>query len=200
MAFNLSILLVFSCLSLNLVLQTGVGVSAITVGLDNPLRRGLYQWFILFVVTILVWTIFTVVLYPLGLGGLKYFLLFPSAAVLTFAAEQIVPVTIYGSRQRAYQQALQRPPEFQADSAYSGLAVVSTLLTMIIASNFVEALILAAGFSSGVFLTIILTKAINERLSCEKAPALLRGMPLVLISMGLLSMIFIEVAEVLMNH
>jgi electron transport complex protein RnfA len=53
-----------------------------------------------------------------------------------------------------------------------------------------DALILAAGFFIGYMFSMAIILEIHKRSSIEPVPSALRGAPLLLISMGLLSLVF----------
>jgi Na+-translocating ferredoxin:NAD+ oxidoreductase RnfA subunit len=80
-----------------------------------------------------------------------------------------------------------------------GTAFVASFITLVIASSFSDALVIAFSLSLGNFLPAIMLRSIYERSTIEKRPAILKGLPLFLISMGLLSLVFSSAASVLLK-
>jgi electron transport complex protein RnfA len=180
---TLIFLAVFSGLSSNLVLQFGLGMGGISAKRDKgggPLFP--FQLGLLFAAVLLLWAFFIYIVSPLGLGLFEYVLLFPLSAVVCIGLELLTL--------RLFPRLFSPPPLFNPVSAYEGLAVVSLLLTLHLAVSFVEAAVLSLGFSLGIFLSILILNEIRRRSVMEMVPDFLRGSPLVLISMGLLSLIF----------
>ena len=79
---------------------------------------------------------------------------------------------------------------FSAFSAYEGLVLASLFLTANLALTFFDALILSFFFAFGCLMALFILREIGRRSALEEIPIYLRGIPLMLISMGLLSMIF----------
>jgi electron transport complex protein RnfA len=79
---------------------------------------------------------------------------------------------------------------FSALTAYDGLALASLLLTIQLAVNLGEAVLLSFFFALGCLTAMFILGEIRRRSLMEWVPHSLRGSPLVMISMGLLSMIF----------
>ncbi|MDR1949541.1 MAG: hypothetical protein LBQ38_09120 [Spirochaetaceae bacterium] len=186
----LVVLVVFSGLSLNPLLQFGLGIRNFETEGQKPVRYALFQWIVLFVTVLLLWLFFTYILSPLSLGFLEYLLIFP----LTVAAGQ--------GFEMAARRVIPPPadqPKMPVISAYDGLAIAALFLTLRLASSFAGAVVLSLGFSLGSFLSARILNAIYKRSSTEKIPPVLRGMPLLLISMGLLSLICSSVAAILLR-
>jgi Na+-translocating ferredoxin:NAD+ oxidoreductase RnfA subunit len=72
-------------------------------------------------------------------------------------------------------------------------------LTGRMALNFVEALCIIFGFSLGYLLSSLIVGAIAKRAEVEKVPATLRGAPLVLISEGLLALVFSALTGIIIH-
>jgi electron transport complex protein RnfA len=86
--------------------------------------------------------------------------------------------------------------QFFAFTAYDGLVPVSLLITLALADTFAGAAVLALFFALGNLMAIIILNEIRRRSSLEWVPRFLRGSPLILISMGLLSLIFASAAGI----
>ena len=63
-----------------------------------------------------------------------------------------------------------------------------------VARNFVDATALSLGFALGIALAVAIISEIRRRSAMEAVPVPLRGGPLALIAMGLLSLIFSSTA------
>jgi electron transport complex protein RnfA len=77
-----------------------------------------------------------------------------------------------------------------------GLAAAALFITLNTASGFIEAAALSFGFALGILLAHIILGEIRRRSMMERVPRFLRGSPLILVSTGLLSMIFSSAALV----
>jgi electron transport complex protein RnfA len=75
-----------------------------------------------------------------------------------------------------------------------GLTAAALFLSLHLASGFIEAAVLAFGFAFGILLALLILGEIHRRSEMEAVPRFLRGSPLALISMGLLSLIFSSAA------
>jgi electron transport complex protein RnfA len=188
---SLAALAVFSGLSLNLLLQLGLGIRDFGAQPDRPVRFSLFQWAMLFLLVLLFWLFFTYILSPLALGFFVFFLLFP----LTAAAGKGFDLL-----KACFFPALNAEPRlFSAMTASDGLIIAALLLTLRLASSFAEAVVLSLGFSLGGLFAILILKSIHRRSFLEKLPPFLRGLPLLLLSMGLMSLIFSSAAAILLQ-
>ena len=185
---------VFSGLSLNLLLSFAIGAAG-TAGDGLPkgqTRREipLCQLGFLFVSVLFLWVIFNYVFSPFWRGFSVYFLFFPLSALvctgLELIREQVFPIIIpcLGSTRKV----------FSAFTAYDGLVPASLIITFLLAGDFLSAFVLALFFAIGNLAAMLILNEIRRRSTLEKVPRYLRGSPLVLISMGLLSLIFTSAA------
>ena len=185
---SLAALAVFSGLSINLLLQFALGIGGVAGGFSPGTQRELPlgQLCILFLSVIFLWAVFTYVLPPYWRGFSEYFLYFPFSALvcmgLEFAVEWIFP--------HVFARMGKLKKVFSAFTAYEGLTPMALLLTLILAVNFAGAVVLALFFSLGNLSAILILNEIRRRATLELAPRYLRGSPLILVSMGLLSLIF----------
>jgi electron transport complex protein RnfA len=202
---NLIILAVFSGLSLNLMLQMGLGIRDIGFHPERIVRNTLFQWGILFFSVLLFWLLFSYVLSPLALGYLEYFLLFP---LITAAGKGFKALNrrflLLGTQPAAWIptpliEKLSAAELFPAVAAHDGLTIAALILTLRLAGSFVEAAVLSLGFSLGGAAAVLILRDIHRRSSLERLPLALRGRPLLFISMGLMSLIFSSVAAVLLR-
>ena len=179
---------VFSGMFLNLILQFGLGTGVLMGGL--PRRINWFQWAVLFLSVLILWFFFARVLSPLSLGFFEYPLLVPLTSLVCRGLE----AGCVGFRKTRPDTAL-----FTPGSAYNGLALAALVLTLTLARSFREAAILSLGFSLGALLAVLILNEISRRSSMETVPRFIRGAPLILISMGLLSLIFSAGAVFFLN-
>ena len=175
-------------LSFNLILHFALGIQGIAAGEERSDPIPLFQVGVLFVSVLILWFIFSYLLSPLAFGFLEYVLLFPSGALACMGLETLcirfIPSMVPDSK------------FFAADSAYNGLAMTSLYLTLHIAGTPREALILSLSFALGSLLAIFLLHYIRKRSALETVPPHLRGRPLMLIAMGLLSLLFTSLTTI----
>jgi electron transport complex protein RnfA len=176
---QLAALAVFSGLAMNLFLQCGLGMRA--AAREGETQVPLFQIGLVFVSVLLLWILFS---YILPLGFFKYLLLFPLSALVYAALERLF-----------FRFFLKKPaPPAHSFCFCDGLTAAALFLTLHLASGFIEAAVLSLGFSLGILLSLLILAEIRRRSRMEAVPRLLRGSPLALISMGLLSLIFSSAA------
>jgi electron transport complex protein RnfA len=186
----LASLAIFSGFSLNLLLQfalgtAGAAIDSLPAGSAGRRRLPFFQFFVHFVSVLFLWVFFTHIM-PSRWGGFsEYFLFFPFSALVCmgseFLGERFIP----------------RPPSasgsflkvFSAFTAYDGLVPVSLLITLTLAANFTEAFVLVLFFVLGNMAAMLVLYEVRRRSEMEWVPRHLRGSPLILVSMGLLSLI-----------
>jgi electron transport complex protein RnfA len=187
---------VFSSLSLNLALQFGLGMRGLSAGRRKNHPVPFLEAGVIFLSVLILWLFFTFILAPLQLGFFWYILLFPLSALVCTLVEWLLAQLV---RFLAAKVIYQDPPPkgekrsrrlFRGISAYDGLVPLSLLLTLNVGFTILEAAVLSFGFALGILLTSLILKEINRRAGMEAVPRFLRGDPLTLISMGLLSLIF----------
>jgi electron transport complex protein RnfA len=188
---NLLSLFVLSGLSLNLIFQFAFAINGVYTGLGSPIRNLTFQCVLIFITDLVLFLVFTLILNPLALGFVKYFLLFPLCALVLYALDVFIPKIIH-----VEVSAGKKDPFF---SSFCGLAIAASLITLQLASSFTEAFVLSFGFSAGSFFAFVVLRAVYNRVIIEKKPRMMRGIPLMLVSMGLLSLIFTSTAIILLN-
>jgi electron transport complex protein RnfA len=176
---QLAALAVFSSLSMNLFLQCGLGMRRAVQDGGKPLP--FVQVGLLVLAVLILWVFFS---YLPALGFFAYLLLFPLSALVYAGLERLF-----------FRLVLKRKfPQPQVCFFCDGLAAAALFLTLHLASGFIEAAVLALGFALGLLLSLLILAEIRRRSRMEAVPRFLRGSPLVLISMGLLSLIFSSTA------
>jgi electron transport complex protein RnfA len=172
---------VFSAFCLNLFLCFGIGIRELVSRERSPAFHIYYPWGILFVVTSVLWLFFErfqalagwfpgfLMIYPLSLfSGLGL-----EAAMFKF-----------------FPRLGENPRVYRIGSGYNGFSLAALFLTMQLAVTFGEALLFSLAFSGGAFIAYLIIKEIQKRSFWEAIPHSLRGSPMLLVSMGLLSLIF----------
>jgi electron transport complex protein RnfA len=218
----LAALAVFSGLSLNLLLQFGLGIRELVdlAGSRSPARKRDWGgatspgWIVVFLTALILWFFFTYTLIPPAFGFLESFLILPSTLLVSTTLNMIFAYFFPGGKITLKPAFLRERPLFAlqrlikragisgglfSDSSCNGLALASLFISLRLALSPAEALALTLGFSLGTLLAAIILREINRRSSLEAVPKSLRGAPLTLISMGLLSLIFSSVSAILLR-
>jgi Na+-translocating ferredoxin:NAD+ oxidoreductase RnfA subunit len=188
------LLAVFAGLSMNLILQFGLALKGIAFDDTIGREKLLIGSGILFVTILLLWLIFTFARSVLFLGFLEYVLLFPVSALAVFCLEYVTnrfivrespPLPLFG--------------DSLCGGTFSGgaLAGAALFIMLNVAGNIVDAIALALGFSGSVALVFVIVAEIRRRSRMETIPHWLRGGPLALIAMGLLSLVGVSGALML---
>lgn len=185
MSSLVSLAVLSGCL-LNLPLQWGIGIREIFVERKGRFGDTLFEAVLLFVSILIQWLLFAFVFSPLALGALVYFLPLPMSAALALC--------VNAALKKMSPQAYDKHGQALAFSYRSGASLASLFILLSLAGSFTEAVILAMGISLGVFFATIILRAIHFRIEREKVSAFVRGMPLLLITMGLLSLALSSVA------
>jgi electron transport complex protein RnfA len=178
-------LLIVSGLFLNLPVQFGLGLKEIWNERNESVLVAFFECLILFLSIFIQWLLFTYILSPLNLGFFKYFALFPLSLSISTGFELLCNLVIP-----------KKPGHIFSFSAITGLAPAAVIIMLFLADSFAGALLLGMGFSAGAWLSILLLKAMRIRASTEKANVLFKGLPLALISMGLISLVWMSAAIV----
>jgi electron transport complex protein RnfA len=176
---QLAALAVFSSLAMNLLLHCGLGMRE--AAREEDKRLAFLQAGLVFVPVFFLWAVFSYVLF---LGFFAYLLLFPLSALVYAGLERLL-----------FQAVLKRDaPGIPAPGFSGGICAAALFLTLHLASGIIEALVLSLGFACGVLFSRLILAEVRRRSRLEAVPRFLRGSPLTLIAMGLLSLIFSSAA------
>jgi electron transport complex protein RnfA len=171
-------------------------------------------WIVVFATTLLLWFFFTYALTPSVFGFLESFLILPLTLIVSTVLNLVFVYFFPGGKITLKAAVRLERPSFAfrrliksaglsgglfSGSSCNGLALVSLFMTLRLALTPAEALALTFGFSFGALLAALILREINRRSSLEAVPESLRGAPLTLISMGLLSLIFSSVSAILLR-
>jgi len=176
----LLLFLIYSCLSINLVLQCGLGIKGVVESKGSMDLTTLIKAGIIFTSIIILWFFFSRILYSIIPGIYIYILLFPLSSVCYSGLEFLIFKFIIKN-------------EIKEESIISfpaGITAASVFVCINLGNSFVEVLVLSFGFTAGIFLINIIIREIRYRAALEAVPVYLRGKPLTLIAMGLLSLVF----------
>ena len=187
---------VFSGLSLNLLLQFALGTGSVAGDhlhkADEKRKIPVAQFSILFASIIILWLFFKYILPVFWMGFSEFFLFFPLSALvcmgLEFLVERLLPKIInkFGGFKKT----------FTSITAYDGLIPASLMISFTVARNFLDILILALFFTLGNMVSMLILNEIHRKSALESVPKYIRGSPLILISMGLLSLISASMAGI----
>jgi len=173
-------LAIFSGLSLNLLLHFALGTAGIAAEGEGKRKLPLFQFVIMFVVVLFLWVLFSVIFPSYWFGFSKYFLFYPFSALLCIFFERIGRAVFTSPDSKM----------FRSITGYEGLVPFSLFLTITLAANFTAAVIVSSFFTLGNLTAILILNEIRRKSALERVPSFIRGSPLILISMGLLSLIF----------
>jgi len=178
----LALFVIFSGLSMNLMLQCGLGIegAASSSSGGKGIMGALVKLVIIFISVLLLWVFFAKIISAVSAELFVYVLLFPVASMAYDGIEYVFCHFILEE-------------EVEKDcyiSFCNGITAAALFVCLNIAASFVQAAALSFGFVSGIFLSFIIIKEIRRRAVLESVPRHVRGRPLILISMGLLSLIF----------
>jgi electron transport complex protein RnfA len=186
-------LVFFAALSLNLVTHFATGIKELVARERTQAVQIYYPWVILFVSTALLWIFLARVL--VFSGGIFGFVLVSPLAILGCMGLEKLFFDCFSQKFKAGEN----PGLFSAGSSYNALSAASLFLTLRFALSFADALCLAFSFSSGGLLAFLVIKEIQKRSFLEAIPHGLRGTPVLLISTGLLSLIFSAASVILLK-
>jgi electron transport complex protein RnfA len=187
---NILLFAVVSGLSMNLVLQCGLGIRSITIAKQSGTRRFLVSLAVMFLSNSILWVVFTYVLSIFSLGFYTCILIFPASSLVSFGLEHLARRFIprCGGEGNSFR-----------DHFHNGLTAAALFITLQTASGFGGALILSLGFAAGVLVAHVIIGEIRRRAAFEAVPQFLRGRPLTLIAMGLLSLVFSAASIILLR-
>ncbi len=150
--------------------------------LDSAIGMGLAVIFVLTVAGAVTWLISNFILLPLQIGYLRTI-----AFILVIAAlVQFVEMVIQKTSPALYQSLGLYLPLITTNCAVLGVAIIN----IDEGYNFLEALVFSAASAAGFALALIIFAGMREQLALSDIPKPFQGMPIALISAGLLSLAF----------
>ncbi|MCL2174930.1 MAG: hypothetical protein FWB73_02680 [Treponema sp.] len=178
--FPVLLLLIYSAFTINLLLQCGLGIKGAVESKIEINISTISKICIIFITVIVLWLFFSKVVFALLPGLFIYILAFPVGFIVYDALEYFV--FRYLIKKNVNSEDFINFP--------SGITSVSVFLCIMLANNFLQALVLSFGFTSGIFLITLVIREIRKRAALEAVPVFLRGKPLALVTMGMLSLVF----------
>jgi len=174
------LLAVFSAFTMNLTLQCAIGLKKASESENYKAITTLYKLSLIFIIVILLWFSFSKILYSLFSGIFIYVLLFPVSYIVYEGLEYLL-----------FRYLLKNEKKDESFVSFpGGITAVAVFLCLNISGNFLETAMLSFGFTFGIFLVLMIIREVRKRASLEEVPLFLRGNPLILITMGLLSLVF----------
>ena len=171
-------LIILSAFTMNLTLQCALGINASN---KKPGRMlALIKLGIIFLSVILLWAVFSGIISSAISGIFIYIILFPVGFMVYDGLEFLVFKYILKT---------DRNEECSVNFP-GGITAVALFVCINLANSFIAAAAMSFGFTSGIMLVLLILDEIRRRASLESVPCFLRGKPLVLISMGMLSLVF----------
>ena len=175
---SLALLGIFSSLSINLVTQFGLGMAIVVQ--PQKYKMPFIKTALAFVTMLLLWLVFSKILPYYSIGLLGYVLCFPIAALIYSGFKKIIFSIIRK----------EKDGNDESNMTNDALLAASLFIMLNISGNFIEAVSVSLGIAIGFLLAIFIIREIQYRSEMEAVPQFLRGSPLIIISMGLLSLIF----------
>ena len=176
----MTMLIIFSAFTMNLMIQCGLGIKGIAESKKYCLITTVVKLGIIFVVVILLWLLFSRIIFSVFPGTLVYVLLFPVSFIVYEGFEFLF--FQYISKKDTNEESFVNFP--------GGITAVAVFICINVANNFLETAVLSFGFTAGILLVFMIIREIRIRAALESVPRFIRGKPLVLITMGMLSLVF----------
>jgi len=183
------LLLIYSGFTINLVLQCGLGIRGVADSKSSFNLSALIKISLMFLSIIFLWFFFAKVIYSLIQGVFIYIILFPVSVLVYEGLEYLI-----------WRFLLKKDEEDVSFISFaSGITAAAVFICINLSNSFTETVILSFGFSSGILIVNLTIREIRRRAALEAVPVSLRGKPLVLIAMGLLSLILTTSSLLLFN-
>lgn len=177
----LVIFIIISAFTMNLTLQCALGVKGIAESKNYALTVTFIKLGIIFFTVVLMWFMFSIIIFSIIGGIYIYIIIFP-VSYMTYSLLEYFIFSYLLKNKKDESECLISFPE--------GATAAAAFLCVNIADSFLEAIMLSFGFTAGILLVIFILTEIKNRAALEAVPAFIRGKPLVLISMSLLSLVF----------
>ena len=176
----LLLLFIYSGFTINIVLQCAIGIKGVAESRKAVDLQSVIKALIIFFTIVSMWFFFSRIVYLVIPGIFIYILLFPVSALVYSYLEHII-----------IRYLLRKEMESESIISFpGGFTAAAVFICINISNNPAQTVMLAFGFTSGIFLVNFIIIEIRRRAAMEEVPEFLRGKPLVLIAMGLLSLVF----------
>jgi len=180
--------MVFSGMAMNLALQCGLGVKGI-VSSELRIISVLQKLCVIFVTSLILWIILSWIVNYFHGELFVYILLFPLCSISYDGIEYLFYRFVFKTE--------------NAKDAYisfcPGISAAALFISLVYANTFPETFVILLGFAAGIFICALFLGEIRRKAVLEAVPQFLRGIPLMIISMGLLALISASAAVMLFN-
>ena len=175
----------------NVVLSQFLGICpflGVSSKVETSLGMGMAVTFVMALSSVVTWCLQTYILDPFGIGYMQTI-----AFILVIAAlVQMVEIVLKKVSPALYQALGIFLPLITTNCAVLGVAIIAIQKDFDLLTGVVYSVAAALGFA----LALVLFAGIRERLEVEDVPQAMRGVPIALITAGLLAMAFMGVANV----
>lgn len=183
------LLIVFSAFCFNLSLSCALGIKGARETRNLGRKSTIAQCGVIFLAIIFLWFLFTRIIFSIIPGIFVYVLIFPLSYIFYEAFQFLITRYIYKK-------------ELKDESFISfpgGITAITVFMCVNISSSFFETLVLSFGFTSGILIVFMIIREIRRRAALEKIPLYFQGNPLILVSVGLLSLIISAASLLIMG-
>lgn len=175
----------------NVVLSQFLGICpflGVSSKVETSLGMGMAVTFVMALSSVVTWCLQTYVLNPFGIGYMQTI-----AFILVIAAlVQMVEIVLKKVSPALYQALGIFLPLITTNCAVLGVAIIAIQKDFDLLTGVIYSVAAALGFA----LALVLFAGIRERLDVEDVPQAMRGVPIALITAGLLAMAFMGFANV----
>lgn len=188
---NLLVILISTSLISNVVLCQFLGLCpflGVSKKVDTAIGMGAAVIFVITVASAITWLIYSFVLTPLNLTYLQTIVFILVIAALV----QLVEMILKKSIPSLYQALGVYLPLITTNCAVLGVALINVQKEY----NFIESLISGFGTAVGFTISITILAGIREKIENNDVPNSFKGMPIVLITAGLMSIAFMGFAGI----
>ena len=175
----------------NVVLSQFLGICpflGVSSKVDTSIGMGMAVTFVMALATLVTWCIQQYILVPFGIEYMQTITFILVIAALV----QMVEIVLKKVSPALYQALGIFLPLITTNCAVLGIAIITVQKDFDLLTGVIYAVSIALGFA----LAMILFAGIRERLEVEDTPASMRGVPIALITAGLLAMAFMGFANV----
>ena len=175
----------------NVVLSQFLGICpflGVSSKVETSMGMGMAVTFVMALATLVTWCIQQYILVPFGIGYMQTITFILVIAALV----QMVEIVLKKVSPALYQALGIFLPLITTNCAVLGVAIITVQKDFDLLTGVIYAVAAALGFA----LALILFAGIRERLEVEDTPEAMRGVPIALITAGLLAMAFMGFANV----
>ncbi len=175
----------------NVVLSQFLGICpflGVSSKVETSMGMGMAVTFVMALATLVTWCIQQYILVPFGIGYMQTITFILVIAALV----QMVEIVLKKVSPALYQALGIFLPLITTNCAVLGVAIITIQKNFDLLTGVIYAVAAALGFA----LALVLFAGIRERLEVEDTPNAMRGVPIALITAGLLAMAFMGFANV----